>query len=100
MPQPDILVSGDGRNIAVRARDGRLHLMRAGSKDAFLVKEWLAADADPRAASDPSLNEGASCDEAGCVVQMADGGLVAQALRDRRELHPLASKSMRGSTIV
>ena len=80
VPQADILISGDGRNVAVRAKDGRLHLMRSG-KDAFLVKEWLAADADSRTASDPSLNEGASCDEAGCVVQMADGGLVAQALR-------------------
>jgi competence protein ComEC len=80
VPLPDILISGDGRNVAVRAKDGRLHLMRAG-KDAFLVKEWLAADADPRAASDPSLNEGASCDEAGCVLQMQGGGLVAHALR-------------------
>jgi competence protein ComEC len=26
--QPDIMVSGDGRNIAVRGRDGRLHMMR------------------------------------------------------------------------
>ncbi len=80
VPQPDVLVSGDGHNIAVRAKDGRLHLMRTG-KDAFLVKEWLAADADPRTASDLSLNEGASCDEAGCVTQMAEGGLVAMALR-------------------
>jgi competence protein ComEC len=96
VPQPDILVSGDGRNIAVRAGDGRLHLLRAGSKDAFLVKEWLAADADPRVASDPSLNEGASCDEAGCVVQMADGGLVAQALRSEA----LADDCLRASLVV
>ena len=80
VPRPDILISGDGRNVAVRTGDGRLHLMRTG-KDAFLIREWLAADADPRTAGDASLGEGASCDEAGCVVQMADGGLVAQALR-------------------
>ncbi|HEY4986249.1 MAG TPA: ComEC/Rec2 family competence protein [Bradyrhizobium sp.] len=79
-PQPDILISGDSRNVAVRGKDGRLHLMRTG-KDAFLVKEWLAADADARTASDPSLNEAASCDDMGCVVQMADGGLVALSLR-------------------
>src|SRR4051794_21367601 len=79
VPRPDILISGDGHNIAVRAKDGRLRLMRTG-KDAFLVKEWLAADADPRTPSDASLSEGVSCDEAGCVEQMADGGLVAQAL--------------------
>jgi competence protein ComEC len=35
--QPDILIGGDGREVAVRGRDGRLHLMKTG-KDAFLVK--------------------------------------------------------------
>jgi competence protein ComEC len=79
-PQPDILISGDGHSIGVRGRDGRLHLMRTG-KDAFLLREWLAADADPRQSGDPSLAEGVSCDEAGCVVAMADGALVALALR-------------------
>jgi competence protein ComEC len=78
--RPDIMVSGDGRNIAVRGRDGRLHLMRT-AKDAFLIKEWLAADADPRSADDPSLADGVSCDEAGCVVPAQDGAMVAQALR-------------------
>jgi competence protein ComEC len=78
--RPDILISGDGRSVAVRGRDGRLHLMRM-AKDVFLVKEWLAADADPRSATDPSLTDGVSCDETGCVVAMADGAFVAQALR-------------------
>jgi competence protein ComEC len=79
-PQPDLLISADGRNVGVRGRDGRLHLMRT-AKDAFLVKEWLAADADPRLGSDPSLPEGVSCDESGCAVQMADGAIVSLALR-------------------
>jgi competence protein ComEC len=79
-PQPDILISGDGHSIGVRGRDGRLRLMRT-AKDAFLLREWLAADADPRQSGDPSLADGVSCDEAGCVVQMADGALVALALR-------------------
>jgi competence protein ComEC len=47
----------------------------------LLLKEWLAADADVRLPGDPSLAEGVSCDEAGCVAQMADGGLVTLALR-------------------
>ncbi|MET0221073.1 MAG: ComEC/Rec2 family competence protein, partial [Tardiphaga sp.] len=80
VPQPDVLVSGDGRNVAVRGRDGLLHLMRTG-KDAFLVKEWLAGDADARLPTDPSLGEGASCDDLGCVVPMRDGRLVALSLR-------------------
>ena len=80
VPQPDILISGDGHNVGVRGRDGRLHLMRT-AKDAFLLKEWLAADADGRQPADSSIAEGVSCDEAGCVTQMADGAFVALALR-------------------
>src|SRR5580692_7854240 len=78
--QPDVLISGDGHNVGVRGKDGRLHLMRT-SKDAFLLKEWLAADADARMPVDASLAQGVSCDEAGCVTQLADGALVALALR-------------------
>jgi competence protein ComEC len=80
VPQPDILISGDGHNVAVRGKDGHLHLMHT-AKDAFLVKEWLAADADPRSAGDSSLAEGVSCGDFGCVVAMLGGGLVSQALR-------------------
>lgn len=80
VPQPDILISADGHNIGVRGGDGRLRLIRT-AKDAFLLREWLAADADGRLPADSSLGEGVSCDEAGCVAQMADGGLVALALR-------------------
>jgi competence protein ComEC len=80
LPQPDVLISGDGHNVAVRARDGRLHLMKI-AKDAFLVKEWLAADADDRGTSDASLGEGASCDVEGCVAPMADGRFVALSMK-------------------
>jgi competence protein ComEC len=80
VPQPDVLISGDGHNVGVRGRDGRLHLMKT-AKDAFLVKEWLAADADDRQAGDASLGDGVSCDDEGCVVQMADGRLAALSLK-------------------
>src|ERR1700687_2211302 len=80
VPQPDILIAGDGHTVGVRGKDGRLHLMRT-AKDAFLLREWLAADADSRMGTDPSLSEGVSCDEAGCIAQLADGALVALALR-------------------
>src|SRR5207342_2184391 len=78
-PRPDALISADGRNVAVRGTDGRLHLLRNG-KDAFAVKEWLAADADARSAADASLGDGVSCDKAGCVTQTADGAFVALSL--------------------
>jgi competence protein ComEC len=76
VPQPDVLISGDGHNVAVRGKDGRLHLMRS-AKDAFLIKEWLAADADARDAADPSLANGVSCDEVGCVAPLSDGAFVS-----------------------
>jgi competence protein ComEC len=68
------------RNVGVRGGDGRLHVMRTG-KDGFLVKEWLAADADGRTAADASLAEGVSCDDSCCVAQAADAGSVALAQR-------------------
>jgi competence protein ComEC len=78
--QPDILIAGDGQNVAVRGRDGQLHLMRT-NKDNFLLKEWLAADADPRDAASAAVSDGVSCDESGCVTPLADGRMIAQALR-------------------
>jgi competence protein ComEC len=80
VPQPDILISADGHNVGVRGKDGRLHVMRT-AKDAFLLKEWLAGDADARLPADASLGEGVSCDETGCITQMANGAFVALALR-------------------
>jgi competence protein ComEC len=80
LPQPDILISGNAHQIGVRGRDGRLHLMKT-AKDAFLVKEWLAADADDRLPDDASIGEGVSCDGEGCVVPMADGRFVALSLQ-------------------
>jgi competence protein ComEC len=94
-PQPDILISADGHNVGVRGRDGRLHLMRTG-KDTFLVKEWLAADADARLPGDASLADGVSCDEAGCVAQLPDGAFVALAGRPEA----LADDCTRAAVIV
>lgn len=41
------------------------------------MREWLAADADARTPTDPSLREGVVCDEIGCVTRLADGAVVA-----------------------
>jgi competence protein ComEC len=95
VPQPDILVSSDGHNVAVRGRDGRLHLMRS-AKDAFLIKEWLAADADPRTPTDASLPGGVACDDSGCVTQLPDGEFVTLALQP----DALADDCQRAALIV
>lgn len=93
--QPDILIASDGRSVAVRGKDGALRIMRT-STDAFTVRQWLAADADPRPATDPLLHDGVSCDEAGCVVAAAEGRLVALANRPEA----LADDCSRAAVIV
>jgi competence protein ComEC len=93
--QPDVLIAGDGQSVAVRGRDGHLHVIRT-SKDGFLLKEWLAADADPRDAGSTALAGGVSCDEAGCVTPLADGRLVALTLR----IDALADDCARAALVV
>jgi competence protein ComEC len=79
-PPPDVLVADRGDVVAVRSATGRLVVMRASTNDGFSVREWLAADADARTPKDPSLGEGATCDEVGCVARLADGAIVTLAL--------------------
>ena len=69
-----------GDHVAVRADDGRLRLMQT-KKDAFVLRDWLTADGDRRAADDPSLKDGIACDDAGCVLPLIGGGYVTIALR-------------------
>jgi len=76
--QPDVLVASDGQAVAVRNAHGRLGVARAGS-DSFAVRDWLAADGDTRAVNDPTLGEDVRCDEAGCILPLPDGRLVAFA---------------------
>jgi competence protein ComEC len=78
-PQPDIYIAADGKAAAVRNTGGRLSILHGG-RDAFTIREWLAADADPRKPGDKSLAQGVRCDELGCVGRLADGRLVALPL--------------------
>jgi competence protein ComEC len=77
-PQPDMLIAPDAQAVAVRGADGKLVIMRQG-RDSFAIREWLAADADPRVATDKNLGEGARCDAVGCTSRLPDGRLVAHA---------------------
>jgi len=79
VPRPDVLVASDGQLAAVRGSDGRLALLHNG-RDAFALKEWLAADGDPRKPTDASLRAGVHCDRIGCTAKLADGRPVAYAL--------------------
>lgn len=79
-PLPDVLIANDGASVAVRGADGRLRIMRT-VKDAFLVRDWLASDADQRGADDASLADGVTCDPEGCIAVAANGAKIALALK-------------------
>ena len=79
-PQPDILIGADGTSIAARGSDGRLALVQT-RKDLFLAKEWLAADADARLPTDPSVTRGGACDSAGCALTVGEGRYITIARR-------------------
>jgi competence protein ComEC len=75
--QPDVLVSADGRLVAIRAADGRLSVLKGTGADTFAIRTWLAADADARLVTDPSLSAGTTCDPVGCIGRTRDGKLIA-----------------------
>jgi competence protein ComEC len=76
--RPDVLVAANGDTFSVRGPGGRLSVMRTGT-DTFAVRDWLAADGDPRTPADPSLAQGFTCDAAGCIARLTDGTVVALA---------------------
>ncbi|HEV3185499.1 MAG TPA: ComEC/Rec2 family competence protein [Xanthobacteraceae bacterium] len=78
-PLPDVLIAPSGDLIAVRGADGRLAVIKKNG-EGFAVKEWLAADADPRTTADPTLGNGVACDAVGCTARLADRRIVALAL--------------------
>ncbi|MBX6328467.1 MAG: ComEC/Rec2 family competence protein [Pseudolabrys sp.] len=94
-PRPDVLIAGEGRVVAFRGQDGRLAVL-SGAGDAFAVKEWLAADGDPRAPNDASLAYGVSCDAFGCVGRLRGGAAVAFA----RTLEAMAEDCMQAAVVV
>ncbi len=79
-PQPDMLVAGDGRAAVIRGADGRLSVL-ASARDTFAIKEWLAADGDPRDAKDKSLQKGVACDAVGCIGHLKDGRLASMVFK-------------------
>src|SRR5262249_23586725 len=73
---PYVLVAEGGQAFGVRTADGRLAVVKTGS-DTFAIREWLAADGDPRLPTDPGLTSGFSCDRAGCIARLNGGALVS-----------------------
>ncbi len=79
---PDLLVARDGQTVAIRARDGLLHLFRPPS-DEYSASEWLKRDGDARIANVAvaTIKDGVRCDEWGCIARVSNGETIAAVQR-------------------
>src|SRR5262249_55748573 len=81
--------------VGVRTGDGKLSAVRFGS-DSFAIRDWLAADADARTATDKAIKDGFACDAQGCVGRTKDGAIVAVA----RTAQAVAEDCARAALVV
>jgi competence protein ComEC len=71
-PAPDILITGDGRHLAVRGSDGTMHLLRSRSGD--YIRDVLAERLGTLAPlEDIDVAKGAKCGRDLCVITVSDG---------------------------
>lgn len=72
VPAPDILITGDGRHLAVRGSDGTMHLLRSRSGD--YIRDVLAERFGTLAPlEDIDVAKGAKCGRDLCVIRVSDG---------------------------
>jgi competence protein ComEC len=86
-PAPDLLVTNDARHLAIRAEDGRLHLLRSRAGD--YVRDVLGTGAGvEEEALDLDAMPGARCSVDACVAAIVRGGRTWRllALRSRYRL--------------
>jgi competence protein ComEC len=77
--RPSILVSSDGKQLALRGEDGSYSIV-ARKQDRFVTDIWLRSDGDERDAKSASVLQIGGCDASGCLGKLPDGRLVALAL--------------------
>jgi competence protein ComEC len=79
---PDLLIARDGETVALRGKEGVLHLVRPAS-DEYSATEWLKRDGDARLPDDAvaTLKDGIRCDAWGCIARTRDGQTIAAVLR-------------------
>ena len=82
---PDILVTGDGRHVAVRTPDGRMAILRAGAGD--YVRDVLSESAGYDGALEPIARlPQARCSDDLCAVGLMAGGRPWQLLVTRSNM--------------
>jgi competence protein ComEC len=82
-PPPDLLITGDGKHLAVRTPDGALHLLRPRAKD-YVRQQFSEGSGVLAAALDLDVLPGARCTRDVCVALLNRGG---------RSWHILATRS-------
>lgn len=91
-PVPDLLITGDGRHLAVRGNDGRIALLRLRTGD--YIRDLLAERSGER---DPPVDldsvPGARCGRDMCLVSLERGGRVWQVAATR-SAYPLSRMAL------
>lgn len=86
-PGPDLIVAGDGRQVALRRDDRTIELWPSGKVDRQ-AKTWLTrwGEADPPDRLPPDADMGGRCDRFGCFARFGQEGIAfataVQALPD------------------
>lgn len=81
-PAPDLLITGDGKHLAVRTPQGALHLLRPLAKD--YVRQQLGEGSGVQAAAlDLDNLPGARCTRDVCVAELVRGGRIWHLLATR-----------------
>lgn len=102
-PAPDVLVSGDGRQVGLRGSDGRLLVLRDSKSDYVLenLSELSGIDGRPVPLAQWP---GARCSRDFCVASLKDGGKVWHVLmarsREMVEERALAAACERADIVV
>ena len=82
-PAPDLLVTGDGKHLAVRGSDGALYLLRDRAGD-YVRSQMAEGSGIRRDALDLDALPGARCTDDLCLAAIAEGG---------RQWHLLATRT-------
>jgi competence protein ComEC len=72
-PPPDLLVTGDGKHLAVRTSDGGLHLLRPRAKD-YVRQQFSEGSGVLADALDLDILPGAHCTRDVCLIMLDRGG--------------------------
>jgi competence protein ComEC len=82
-PPPDLLITGDGKHLAVRTPDGALHLLRPRAKD-YVRQQFSEGSGVQATALDLDVLPGAVCTRDVCIATLQRSG---------RNWHLLATRS-------